>query len=93
MELERFDFMGIPLVGVRFTYKGKPFEREASAYPRLSKSARTSGWHVFRVENKLQNGIPDIVMFRGPLSSPTSAGKRTLSMRCLLYNNTILYIA
>lgn len=66
MEIERFDFMGIPLVGVRFAYKGKPFEKEASAYPRLTKSARTTGWNVFRVENKLQNGIPDIVMFKGP---------------------------
>lgn len=66
MGLERLDFMGIPLVGVRFVYKGKLLEKEASAYPRLTKSARALGWHVFRVENKLQNGIPDIVMFRGP---------------------------
>lgn len=39
--------------------------RETDVYKAIERVARPRGWRYYRVENKLQNGFPDITVFKG----------------------------
>lgn len=58
-----YNVFGFPLHGVQSPVQGD-ISRESGVYHAVRASAQACGWEYYRVENKLQNGFPDIVLFR-----------------------------
>ncbi len=58
-----YDVFGYGLVGVSCSHKAT-FNRETELYHVVQNAAQAHGWEYCRIENKLQNGTPDIFLFR-----------------------------
>lgn len=58
-----YNVFGLGLTGVIVPCK-TALSRETSVYHAIQRAAQEKGWEYFRVENKLQNGFPDMLVFK-----------------------------
>lgn len=56
-----FELMGVPLRVCSVARRGKPLKTETDLYKAI-KQAVQNDYEYYRVENKLQNGFPDITL-------------------------------
>lgn len=60
--MEVFSF---PLYCAVLPWRGKPDAKEDAIYHLIKREAEKDGWMYYRIENKLQNGFPDVLIFKG----------------------------
>lgn len=46
-------------------WRGKPDAKEDAIYHLIQRNAQKAGWLYYRIENKLQNGFPDVMVYKG----------------------------
>lgn len=58
------ELLGAPLHITSVPYEGAPFKVETQLYTFIKNKSTSRGWRYIRIENKLQNGFPDIVLMK-----------------------------
>lgn len=65
--LKHFNLMGTPLQSLIGPWGGVPSGKETELYHYVKRNASKERWKYVRIENKFQNGFPDMLLLKGPL--------------------------